>query len=578
MNGHNFFFAAFDPGGFISVDKPPVALWLQVLSVKLLGFRPFALQLPQVLEGAGSVWLLHHLVRRRFSAASALLAAFFFATAPVWVAVNRTNNVDSCLVLVLLLAGWALLKAAEQGDRRFLLVSAACVGVAFNVKMLAACLVLPGFAWVYLLGGLSQWKRRALDLGLAGAVVIAVSLPWLAAFQATPADQRPYAGSSRGNSMLELVVGHNALGRFTRIKAQVGPARPAMAASGAKADARQLLRRLFPSTPPGPFRLFRGQFAAQTGWLLPLALAGLLLGGALLGKPDPKRLSLWFWLAWGGTSWIVYSCLGGIVHFYYLATLAPALAALAGIGVTALWERNRKGWLPAALALTMLWQLHVQSSAMDGAFPGLSYLPWAMAAGVLLASSGLACARSPWLARGWMTLGLAALMVLPSAWALSSVLAPAPGTAPSADLQRLAVARRDPEAVRMARFGQTSDTASLVGFLQARRRGESFLLATSTTQWAAPIIIATGEPVMARGGFHGLDGAVDPDQMARFVRTGQVRFAMLGDVAPVSRRLGATDAGRPVADWIRAHGRRVDRALWAGTLEAGGAQLYDLDP
>jgi 4-amino-4-deoxy-L-arabinose transferase-like glycosyltransferase len=127
MNWHNFLYTAFDPAGFISIDKPPVALWLQVISVKLFGFHPLSILMPQVLEGVGSVWILFHLVRRRFSASSALLAALFLAITPVWVAVNRTNNTDSCLVLILLLATWPLLKAAEEGNPRLLFLSAALV-------------------------------------------------------------------------------------------------------------------------------------------------------------------------------------------------------------------------------------------------------------------------------------------------------------------------------------------------------------------------------------------------------------------------------------------------------------------
>ncbi len=120
INWHNFFYTAFDPAGFISIDKPPVALWLQVISVKLFGFHPLSILMPQVLEGIGSVWLLFHLVRRRFGASAALLAALFLAITPVWVAVNRTNNTDSCLLLVLLLATWTLMKAKESSSKTFL--------------------------------------------------------------------------------------------------------------------------------------------------------------------------------------------------------------------------------------------------------------------------------------------------------------------------------------------------------------------------------------------------------------------------------------------------------------------------
>jgi 4-amino-4-deoxy-L-arabinose transferase-like glycosyltransferase len=37
---HNFFYASADPNGLISVDKPPLGLWLQALSAKVFGFAP----------------------------------------------------------------------------------------------------------------------------------------------------------------------------------------------------------------------------------------------------------------------------------------------------------------------------------------------------------------------------------------------------------------------------------------------------------------------------------------------------------------------------------------------------------
>ena len=125
--------------------------------------------------------LLFHLVRRRFSAAAALLAALFFAITPVFVAVNRTNNTDSCLVLGLLLAAWALLKAAEEGNRRLLFLSMALIGLSFNIKMLAAFIVLPTFFLVYYFGAPQERRRRIADLTMAVLVVAATSLPWMLA-------------------------------------------------------------------------------------------------------------------------------------------------------------------------------------------------------------------------------------------------------------------------------------------------------------------------------------------------------------------------------------------------------------
>jgi len=124
------------------------------------------------------------------------------------------------------------------------------------------------------------------------------------------------------------------------------------------------------------------------------------------------------------------------------------------------------------------------------------------------------------------------------------------------------------------------DVSRLIAFLTANRHGERYLLATSTTALAAPIIIQTGEPVMARGGFHGLDPILTPAVLAGLVASGQLRFVMLGDLSFVSRRLRADVAGRPIAEWVRANGKIVDPALWRGDTSTGrrGMRLYDLRP
>ena len=114
---HNFLYLSFDPAGFVSVDKPPLALWIQVASAKLFGFSPLSLLLPQAFEGIASVGLTYHLVRRRFDAWAALFAALAMAITPIAVAIDRFNDVDGCLVLLLLLAAWAfsLARSSEAG-------------------------------------------------------------------------------------------------------------------------------------------------------------------------------------------------------------------------------------------------------------------------------------------------------------------------------------------------------------------------------------------------------------------------------------------------------------------------------
>jgi 4-amino-4-deoxy-L-arabinose transferase-like glycosyltransferase len=606
---HNFLYTAFDPAGFVSVDKPPVALWIQVASVKLAGFHELSVLVPQVLEGMAAVWIVYRLVQRRFGDAAGLLAALFLAVTPVSVAIDRSSNTDSCLVLVLLLAAWALTRAAEEGRRDFLLLAMAGIGLGFNVKMLAAFVVLPAFVLVHLLGAPVPWRRRILDLAIGSLVLAAVALSWPLVYDLTPPSQRPYAGTTDGNSILELAVGPYGIGRFVR---QTRPSvtavdpgsdtstavEPSVARARRPADPgpRTGPLRVFVRVPAGPLRLADGQLAAQVGWLFPLALIGM--GAAALQRTarrplDPAHLALMLWFGWTVTYGIVYSFAGGFFHFYYMATMAPPLAALAGLGVVSLWRAAREpGWLawllPGTLVLTCAWQLGVETSALPGS--GDEWVTWLhrapiggtlIAAGVLIVLRILARRASPRLAAAALGLGLASVLVIPMAWALSNALAPGEGILPSADLARLLPVERNMARLARSQLGNSRDLAQLVAFLRANHHGERYLLATSSATLAAPIIIRTGEAVMARGGFHGLDPILTPEQLAGVAEARQIRFLMLGDLSFVSRRLGAEVAGEPITDWIRANGQPVDPALWRRS-EPGGPltlmRLYDLWP
>src|SRR5579871_135496 len=169
---HNFFFVSFDPGGFVTIDKPPLGFWLQVASVKVFGFTPFAIFLPQALAGVLSVLLLYHLVRRHFGVIAGLLAALALAITPISVVTNRNNTIDSTLALALLLGAWAVLKAAETGKLRWLLLSAAFVGLGFNIKMAEAYLVIPAFGVLYLLAAPRKIWTRIWHLALALLVLL----------------------------------------------------------------------------------------------------------------------------------------------------------------------------------------------------------------------------------------------------------------------------------------------------------------------------------------------------------------------------------------------------------------------
>src|SRR5256884_5831028 len=213
-NWHNFFFAAYDPGGFVSIDKPPVGFWLEAASAKIFGFNSVSILLPQALAGVLSVWLLFYLVRRHFGVVDGLLAALALALNPISILTNRNVTIDSTLTLVLLLGAWTVLKAAETGRLRWLLLTAFIVGIGFNIKLLEAYLVVPASGLLYLLAAPHSLRKRIGHLALAGVLLLAISLSWVVGVDLTPASQRPYVGSTQDNSELSLALGYNGIQRL----------------------------------------------------------------------------------------------------------------------------------------------------------------------------------------------------------------------------------------------------------------------------------------------------------------------------------------------------------------------------
>ena len=211
---HNFFFVAAEPGGSVSLDKPPVGFWLQAASAAVFGVNTFGVLLPELLSGMLSVVVLYHLVQRRSGQLAGLTAALALAIAPVAVATDRNNTIDSSLILALLLAAWAFVKATESGRLKYLLLGAGLVGIGFNIKMLEAFLPLPAFYALYLLGAPERLARKAGKVALATLLLLAISLSWITAVDLTPASQRPYVGSSGTNSAWNLAIGYNGVQRL----------------------------------------------------------------------------------------------------------------------------------------------------------------------------------------------------------------------------------------------------------------------------------------------------------------------------------------------------------------------------
>ncbi len=296
---HDFLFNSFDPGGLITVDKPPLSLWVQVASAKLFGFSPLSLLLPEALVGVLTVAVLYTVMRRPFGRPAALAGALALAVFPSFVAVSRDNGVDPVLVLLMLLACGAGLRAIRSGRWPALLGCAVLVGLAFNAKTLAAFPVVPGIALAYLLCAPDPPLRRLLKLLVAGVLLAAVACSWTAFVESTPASQRPYVGGSTDNTELNLTFGYNGFGR---VEGQIGGPDQIFVRLGAVAPfsprvhtTLKAKRTAAPKSVPnpilpdghftnptpfggavGPLRLFHYGLGGQAAWMLPFALLGLI--------------------------------------------------------------------------------------------------------------------------------------------------------------------------------------------------------------------------------------------------------------------------------------------------------------
>ncbi len=571
LSWHNFFYVSFDPAGFLTLDKPPVAFWIEAACVRMLGFHPSTIHLPQALEGVAAVALTYYLVRRRFGAEAALIAGFTQAVMPVSVAVDRSNYADSCLVLLLLLAAWALSVAVERGRLLPLLVSAALIGVGFNTKMLVAFGVVPAFVLVYLAGARVARGTRLAHLAAAFALLVVVSASWGAIVDLTPADRRPYVASSRDNSVLGLVLGHNGLERILGLGG-AAPASPL--ASYIPAAGRAGMPGF--GGPPGPLRMANREMAGQVTWLFPAVLIGAIAAW-VRDRPrlplGPRPLALLLWAGWLVSYAVVFSLSRGIIHPYYLAVLAPPLAALFGIGASALRASLARGFGGAfaaliALALTAWWQAIVLS---DHPAWSRRLLPL-VAGGAAAAATGIVVARrlasrwphAPRLERASFAIGLAGVLLAPACWSLMPVIARGNPMIPVADpsllsgREGLASPPMDP-----------SEIEPLVTYLRARRRDERCLLATTDLIVAASIIVESGEPVIATHGFLGTDAILSPVQLAQMIAARQLRFVLTPlPVRSVGGRLGEVVLGRP-ADG----GRVVDPAIWRPDLAPSTAAV-----
>jgi 4-amino-4-deoxy-L-arabinose transferase-like glycosyltransferase len=600
----NFVFASFEPGGSVTVDKPPLGLWVQAVSAFFLGVNGFALALPQALAGVLSVPLLYYLVKRQFGEWAGLIASLALAIMPAAIATERNNTMDGLLVFVLLLAAWAFIESVRRGRLRCLLLGAFIVGLGFNIKMLQALMPLPAFYALYFFGAPHKWWKRIAHLAAASALLVVVSLSWAVVVDLTPAEERPYVGSSETNSMLELILGHNGIRRLTssaivgsdgppggaspsdgpRIPPPQGdgfdgafprgapdggypgqfPDNPASPPLGPPPDGLQDGNRPLvpgdgypaqrfprPAQPgdqgpgsarpgdgaptsrfssevghAGALRMFTEPLFDEASWLLPIALLGLPILLALLGVRWPlneKQLGIVLWAGWLLPALLYFSFTTGLFHAYYVVMLGPPMAALVGATAWALHkiirERPWMGWILTGLltATTIL----VQALAVIN-YPGYAG-PIILASSLLWLTGFVLLLLQKWSRTREAAYALltSAMAVAPLIWSFATTLNPnASMGLPNAGPFIEGASRR----INTAEISEKQQ--EMLDYLLANTDPDGYLVATTSSHVASPLILATGRPVLTFGGFTGRDNVISVEQLAEMVAAGEIRFVI----------------------------------------------------
>ena len=563
LSWHNFFFGAFEPGGSVSIDKPPVDLWLQVASVKALGFSSATLKLPQALAGAAAVPLLFIAVETMWSTSAALAAAAALAVLPIEVITARSDTMDAVMMALSVLALALIARSCSNGRTRWLLAGAAALGLAFDVKLLESLIALPGLALLAYLGLPGTRRRRLLQCGAAAAVYVVVALSWLTATLAFPAGERPWAiGSTNGSAWNAAFVFNGS----DRISGKPVEGQFAVFQRGRHyAQSTQAERDRIPIVPPSATRLLAriGPLSGQRlGLMLLIAIVlgvpGLALGVRRAAQPagdpgPPLRIRRAFaagLAVWVLTGVVIFSAMARL-HPRYVEAFTPAVAAMLGVGVA--WAATPAG---RARALTLSAALAVAVYYVQRLEYGFTLAVWITLAAALCAAAlaGTLLARSPErsgrlvkpLSAAMLALTVAAFLALPLA----------------VDVRAIKEGIGDAGHVG-ARPQQ--ETLRLSSYLRAHQGSARYELAAQSATEIGSLIVRDVRPVLVLTTYNGRVFTGVP-RLKQLIADGAVRYAVLGPSCPHDHVRGDAACSAP-SRWVRAHGLDVSRR--AGLERAG---------
>jgi 4-amino-4-deoxy-L-arabinose transferase-like glycosyltransferase len=584
-----FFFGSSDAGNSITVDKPPASLWVMALSVKLLGLNSFAILFPQVVMGVASVGVLYATVRKSFGAPAGLIAGAVLALTPVAVLMFRFNNPDALLTLLMVLAAWATLKSIEKTSPRWFMAVGVFIGLAFLTKTLQAFLVVPGFALAYLVAAKTTLPKRIWHTILGGLAIVVSAGWWVAVVELLPANLRPYVGGSQTNSFLELTLGYNGLGRIT------GDETGSVGGGGTGTG------RNWGATGLG--RMFNSEIGGQISWLIPAALILLAVGLVLRGRAprtDALRAAYLAWGAWLVVTLLTFSLMAGIFHSYYTIALAPAIAALVGMGAAEAWEHRDRAVgsiaLAVATAATAVWGFVLLSRTTEWS----SWLRVVVLAVGLTAAFGFLAASRMHRRALPVVVGAALFAGLlgPAAYSVQTVATGHSGSivdagptvagaqgGPGGGGTRGGMPGQAPGGTTgQAPDGTTGGTrggaaGGIGGLLSSAAPSTAVVSALSTNagqyQWvaaaagsqnAAGLQLGTQLPVMAIGGFNGSDPSPTLAQFQTLVQEGKIHYFLAGGGVGGNQN-GGSNAASQISTWVQ----QSFKAVTIGT-----ATFYDL--
>lgn len=516
---HNFFYGAFEPGGQVSIDKTPVDLWLQVASTKLFGFSSVSTRLPEAVAGVLAVPLLYDLVRRLFGRRAGLGAAAALAMLPISIVTAHSDTMDSLMMALDVLAAWLVVVGAQRRQAWPVVAAGAVMGLAFNVKLFEALLVLPALGVLAWLASDDSTRRRAATIAGALATLVGVGLSWVTAASIAPLSARPWPIGSTNGSAWNVVFAFNGLDRLR---------------TGASPAALRL-------DPPGPLRFLGGgghDYPSLVGTVLVAAVVfgGLALGAAVLARGSRKRRRLPFAGAAFLTVWLVtgVGLLSEMQRLQprYLESVTPAIASALGVGVA--WLAAHASTHRLIAAATAGGAILVAVSEAIVAHPPAWSVAVSFAAAASCAPLALTVARRPAAARALTACALMAALAVPAASALT-------------------VAR---DHMSDAGLVIKLPTGRLSAFLIHHQGAARYEVASATVFRAAPLIVHDGRPVLM---LTSLDGRplLSAARLAHLVAAGDVRYALLG-------ARGCTDPCPAVVRWAHAHAHDVSRTAQIG--------------